>query len=612
MARQATAINGGVKPPPPSPATVEEFKMLPIEQLCESPLNPRKHYNPHKLEELADSIDERGVITPLIVRDYGTSTKTGLVGRVVYEIAAGHRRYRAAKSLERPIVLPCRIMILDDDEFLEVLTIENLQREDIHPLEEADGYKALLATGRYREPDFAGEEIRNLADKIGKPENYVRGRLELCDLIPVVRESFLQDNITIGHARLISRVPIAKQEGALGACFETYGDRALQTVANFRRTLQHLLKGEDLGRAPFDLADPTLKSDAGACTNCPKCSAPQRSLVDDMEGALCLDGGCYSQKLNAHLQRSVASGMVAISTRYSGDIKEGALSAREYVEAAKDVERIEDLKREIEAVHEELNDPEMLDPKKIKSLDDEIKKLYAELAEAEAKDGTCAFSKTAIVVDDSYSGVIGKTTQICVEPTCPVHGEFVKENEQFYGDRKRAEDPKEAERKAKQDLERKIDRTSRRRAWEAIQLAMDAPEPDFFVLRIAAANLIHMANGNFCKAFGIEVAKGQFAGSVVKKWLADASQEDVIRFIVLIGLSRPGLDEYFHPENARDGEWKLFNVTLDLFDVDLKAIKKEVSAELKAKSAKKPKSVAVKKATRGKKAAANYDEDGDE
>jgi len=102
------------------------YQVVPLADLHESKRNPRKHFNAEALAELAASIAAKGVLTPLLVRPNAAG----------YEIAAGHRRYRAAKAAGVDQV-PAIVREMTDTEFLEILTIENLQREDVHPLEEA-------------------------------------------------------------------------------------------------------------------------------------------------------------------------------------------------------------------------------------------------------------------------------------------------------------------------------------------------------------------------------------------------------------------------------------------------------------------------------------------
>jgi ParB family transcriptional regulator, chromosome partitioning protein len=102
---------------------------------------------------------------------------------------------------------------LTDAEAIEAQCVENLQREDIHPLEEALGFKSLLELG---EPVYT---IATIASRAGKSEAYVYGRIRLADLIPPVAEGFLKDQITIGHALLIAKLPASQQQEAFSAAF---------------------------------------------------------------------------------------------------------------------------------------------------------------------------------------------------------------------------------------------------------------------------------------------------------------------------------------------------------------------------------------------------------
>ena len=129
-----------------------------------------------------------------------------------YEVVAGARRLRAAKLAELE-KLPVRVVKLTDAEAIEAQCVENLQREDIHPLEEALGFKSLLELG---EPAYT---IATIASRAGKSEAYVYGRIRLADLIPPVAEAFLKDQITIGHALLIAKLPASQQQEAFSAAF---------------------------------------------------------------------------------------------------------------------------------------------------------------------------------------------------------------------------------------------------------------------------------------------------------------------------------------------------------------------------------------------------------
>src|SRR5882724_7130261 len=152
--------------------TNNEYRNISIAALVESGTNPRKRFDQVALEELAASFKTQGVLAPLLVRELEESK---------YEVVAGARRLRAARIAELETV-PVRVVKLTDAESIEAQVVENLQREDIHPLDEALGFKSLLELG---EPTYT---IANIAARAGKSEGYVHGRIKLADLIPPVAE----------------------------------------------------------------------------------------------------------------------------------------------------------------------------------------------------------------------------------------------------------------------------------------------------------------------------------------------------------------------------------------------------------------------------------------
>jgi ParB family chromosome partitioning protein len=127
-----------------------------------------------------------------------------------FEIVFGARRYRAAQMAEAATV-PVRIKNLTD---AEAQLIENLQRRDVHPMEEADGFRALL---NLEEPKYSIEQI---AARTGKPPAYVAGRLKLTELAPVVVEAFYREEIGVGHALLLAKLQPDQQEQAHSTCFK--------------------------------------------------------------------------------------------------------------------------------------------------------------------------------------------------------------------------------------------------------------------------------------------------------------------------------------------------------------------------------------------------------
>lgn len=177
-----------------------DIRVIPIAQLHESPLNTRRHFDAHKLEELAASMKASGQLAPCLARP---STLPNLPG---FELAAGHRRRRAAPmaGLDSLMVI---VRDLDDRTFLEILTIDNLQREDVHPLEEAQGYRNLLTIDGY--------DPKQIAERVGKSESYVYDRLKLLQLIPEFQELFFASRFSLGHAILLARVGASVQKELL-------------------------------------------------------------------------------------------------------------------------------------------------------------------------------------------------------------------------------------------------------------------------------------------------------------------------------------------------------------------------------------------------------------
>jgi ParB/RepB/Spo0J family partition protein len=199
------AAGAGAALPPPGASLADppppDVRVIPLGQLHESPLNARRRFDAQKLAELADSLRATGQLSPLLVRP------SSLPGRPGFEIASGHRRRRAA-PLAGLAGLLAIVRELTDQEFLEILTIENLQREDVHPLEEAQGYAELIKS--------AGYDVAKIAARIGMSSHYVRDRLKLLNLVAPARQLFLEGTITAGHAVLISRLTVDDQERVLG------------------------------------------------------------------------------------------------------------------------------------------------------------------------------------------------------------------------------------------------------------------------------------------------------------------------------------------------------------------------------------------------------------
>ena len=161
---------------------------LPIEDIVPKPNQPRIHFNETELRELSESIQEHGVLQPLLVRKHGNG----------YEIIAGERRYQASKlaGLEE---LPVIIKDVNDEEMLALALIENLQRSDLNPVEEAKGYRQLI--------DASGMTQEALSRAVSKSRSAITNSLRLLDLPDVVQQMIFEGKLTAGHARAILAVP---------------------------------------------------------------------------------------------------------------------------------------------------------------------------------------------------------------------------------------------------------------------------------------------------------------------------------------------------------------------------------------------------------------------
>jgi ParB family chromosome partitioning protein len=164
---------------------VRTLRHMPIEMLRSSPNNPRKHFADEDLDDLAKSIHDKGLLQPIVVRPISGGE---------YEIVAGERRWRAAQRAGIHDV-PVLIRELNDGEALEIALIENIQRSDLNPLEEARAYGQLLEQFNYTQ--------QQLAESIGKSRSHIANTLRLLNLPETVRSQIEMGNLTAGHARAL-------------------------------------------------------------------------------------------------------------------------------------------------------------------------------------------------------------------------------------------------------------------------------------------------------------------------------------------------------------------------------------------------------------------------
>ncbi len=158
---------------------------IPLSQIESCRAQPRKSFDQEKLEELADSIRQHGVIQPLTVRKLSSG---------YYQIIAGERRWRAARMTELTEI-PAVVIEADDQKAMELAMIENLQREDLNPMEEAEGFRALVAN--------YGMTQEEAARRVGKSRSAVANAMRLLDLSPALQELVTDGQLSAGHARAL-------------------------------------------------------------------------------------------------------------------------------------------------------------------------------------------------------------------------------------------------------------------------------------------------------------------------------------------------------------------------------------------------------------------------
>ena len=184
---------------PDGPTRSVGVRIVHIERIEPNPEQPRMVFEQEALDELAASIREHGVLQPILVRPLGPNT---------YQIVAGERRWRASKQAGLATI-PAMIEDIDDDTALEIAIIENLQREDLTPLDEAAIFDRMIHQHGY--------SIRKLADKLGKDKGYLENRLRLADAPPEIRELVSLRKDSLSHAYELMKVEDPKKRQRLAA-----------------------------------------------------------------------------------------------------------------------------------------------------------------------------------------------------------------------------------------------------------------------------------------------------------------------------------------------------------------------------------------------------------
>ena len=483
----------------------------------------------------AASLKTQGVLAPLLVRE-GEENK--------YEVIAGARRLRAAK-LAALSTISVRVVKLTDAEAIEAQCVENLQREDIHPLEEALGFKSLLELG---EP----YNIAHIAARAGKSEAYIYGRLKLADLIPPVADAFLKDKITIGHALLIAKLPAAQQQEAFAAAFRSMwtsegNTQVLIPVRELAAWIESNILLQ-LASAPFDKQDEALVPEAGSCANCPKRTGFNKLLFADVRKDSCTGPQCFRAKVDAHIAKTMEKKpeLVQISSAWSS--REGTpLGRNRYVE---------------------------LELKKAKTQDQSSKASPAQKA--------CDKMAEAIVMD---GGNRGQVVKVCADPNCRMH----------HGDRP---SPQQLQREREQERKRiekeKLAITVRHRILAAVLEKVSPPLKKADLLAIAEHVISTMHYNRIpllAKRHKLEMVKSATPSmEILQKHIVKYDEDALSRLLLEISL----LDAAYR--NGGSNENDILLTTARRYRIDPEKIHHAVAQEFAAKQKKKDRKAPSKNA----------------
>ena len=251
--------------------------------------NPRKSINEDSIRELANSMELNGLLQPITIRPDADG----------YEIVAGERRWRAAKLLEWETI-PAIIRQVSDEDMLEIQVLENLQREDMSPLDEAMAFQTLLKK----------ESIDWLSSKIHKSKKYVLDRIKLNDLCLEAKLHLTTGVLPLGHAVLLSKIKEEDQgkilKGIISIPYneKSQKDSSLAFCYKTLSDLKYLINNTftTFTSAPFSLSNDNLIEGIPSCNDCEKRTCNQNLLFNDItENDVCTDPICFKSKSDTHI-----------------------------------------------------------------------------------------------------------------------------------------------------------------------------------------------------------------------------------------------------------------------------------------------------------------------
>ncbi len=510
---------------------VSSVQDIPLNRIQESKTNPRRTFDEAKLAELAANIRQHGVLQPVLVRPLPDG-KDGF-----FELVAGARRYRASRIAGRETI-PASVRELTDTECLELQLIENLQRADVHELDEARGYAALMQL----QPETY--TVETLAEKIGRSEKYVYARLRLTHLVDEAQQAFYTAKLTVAHAFESARLQPGDQRRALAECFPHHRTAAAiakdqKAEAVTVRELREWIEREihlDITNAPFDPQDEALLPSAGSCAACPKRTGNNSLLFPEIRHkSICTDRACYRAKVEAHVQ-------IRTKPLETAGEKPLRVSQAPSWQAKKQ--------------------PDVLYEGQYRKVD---------------KKAECPQTKPAVVIDGPKAGTV---LHVCRDEKCPVHARVTHYQAT----------PQERAARAKELLAERIEKQTRVRILDAVRKKLPAtlsrPDLEMAVLDYFE-RLGHDNHRRLCRVYGWEEkkSKASWGGSTVDyktiagKAVRGMSTQEVQHFLVVCALAS---DLYCPGYNPRQSLAKDSNLaqTATRYKIDTAKLSTSIREEL--------------------------------
>jgi ParB family transcriptional regulator, chromosome partitioning protein len=572
------------------------YQQVSLGAIVPSTTNPRKSFDEASMADLIASVRAAGVQQPVLLRPRGEG----------FEIVCGERRFRAAKAAGLETI-PAILREMTDNEALEAQIVENLQRTDIHPMQEAEAYAQLVehAAGWAKpgQPARVAHTLtaEDIAKAVGKAVPYVAQRMKLLQLILVARELFEQNYITLGHALLLARLTSDDQDKAVRALLNGSGDYAkMSTLDVFaarkkniatndhakHSRLVEMTEGElkawiadnvmlKLKTAPWDLEDAQLVPAAGPCTSCPKRSGSNAALFADMtpDQDVCLDAACFGVKHKA---------FIVLTTKRAAEAGEPLL------------------KLTTKSGHKKL-------PEEVTD-----KLTFRNGQWLKAKKGSCAAVRSGILIDSSsqwsqekYSA--GDIASVCVDQRCKVHKHTVEAIVKGGGNGSKPVAESWEVRQAREKKEVAELRSKEEPILRAVYDAMLAKlTPASLYLQSLVLDSAESNAGEICAEMGVVIPKKTREASILalKEFLAKATMEQMhkVAFHAML------IEELYpsdwtlrdNPKRVRETLWG----AAKLLGVDAAAIAKAATPKpVKVASEPKPaakKAVVAKKGVKSK------------